>query len=348
MVSAQPGAPGGTELPCYDLFNGDADGLCALHQLRLHEPRKGTPITGVKRDIELVRRLPKGMALEVSVLDICFDRNVDAVREVLDNGGRVAYFDHHAASTLFEHPRLQVCIDRSADVCTALLVNRHLAGLDPQSAARCRDWAIVGAFGDNLLGVARTLAQRQGHGEQQTASLEHLGMLLNYNAYGESVEDLHMDPLALYQALQGFDNPLDFIEHSSAYALLRDGHVQDQHRLASVEPQHQDDRGEVFVLGGESWMRRLSGSLANQRVAMGHGRSVAVLTQRSDGGYLVSVRASSTCAEGADELCRRYPGGNGRRAAAGIDRLPESALERFLADFFRYAAGRLAADSCQA
>jgi len=33
----------------YDVFNGDADGICALHQLRLAEPREATLVTGVKR-----------------------------------------------------------------------------------------------------------------------------------------------------------------------------------------------------------------------------------------------------------------------------------------------------------
>ena len=35
----------------FDVFNGDADGICALIQLRLAEPRDTTLITGVKRDI---------------------------------------------------------------------------------------------------------------------------------------------------------------------------------------------------------------------------------------------------------------------------------------------------------
>ena len=38
----------------YDVFNGDADGICALIQLRLVEPRPdATLVTGVKRDIQL-------------------------------------------------------------------------------------------------------------------------------------------------------------------------------------------------------------------------------------------------------------------------------------------------------
>lgn len=42
----------------YDVFNGDADGICALHQLRLARPRpEAQLVTGVKRDIRLLRHL---------------------------------------------------------------------------------------------------------------------------------------------------------------------------------------------------------------------------------------------------------------------------------------------------
>jgi hypothetical protein len=40
-----------------DCFNGDADGLCALHQLRLAEPAESELVTGVKRDIQLLERI---------------------------------------------------------------------------------------------------------------------------------------------------------------------------------------------------------------------------------------------------------------------------------------------------
>ena len=42
----------------YDVFNGDADGICALQQLRLAEPRDAVLVTGVKRDIALLDRVP--------------------------------------------------------------------------------------------------------------------------------------------------------------------------------------------------------------------------------------------------------------------------------------------------
>ena len=54
----------------YDVFNGDADGLCALLQLRLAEPIESTLITGVKRDIELLKRVTVHKNDVVTVLDI--------------------------------------------------------------------------------------------------------------------------------------------------------------------------------------------------------------------------------------------------------------------------------------
>lgn len=46
----------GAPLPIY-AFNGDADGLCALQQLRLAEGADAVLVTGVKRDIHLLKRV---------------------------------------------------------------------------------------------------------------------------------------------------------------------------------------------------------------------------------------------------------------------------------------------------
>ena len=40
-----------------DVFNGDADGICALIQYRLAYPEKSTLVTGVKRDIKLLEKV---------------------------------------------------------------------------------------------------------------------------------------------------------------------------------------------------------------------------------------------------------------------------------------------------
>ena len=44
----------------FDVFNGDADGICALHQIRLAEPAESELVTGVKREIELLKRVRAG------------------------------------------------------------------------------------------------------------------------------------------------------------------------------------------------------------------------------------------------------------------------------------------------
>ena len=60
----------------YDAFNGDADGICALIQLRLDEPRPDARlVTGVKRDIQLLNKVEVQPGDRVTALDISFDKN---------------------------------------------------------------------------------------------------------------------------------------------------------------------------------------------------------------------------------------------------------------------------------
>ena len=53
-----------------DVFNGDADGVCALHQLRLHNPQESRLVTGVKRDTLLLKRIISARDSVLTVLDI--------------------------------------------------------------------------------------------------------------------------------------------------------------------------------------------------------------------------------------------------------------------------------------
>ena len=63
------------------------------------------------------------------------------------------------------------------------------------------------------------------------------------------------------------------------------------------------------------------------------GRAHAVVTEKDNGNYLVSVRAPLSNRQGAAELCMRFPTGGGRTAAAGINDLPRSELEAFVKAF---------------
>jgi hypothetical protein len=62
-------------------------------------------------------------------------------------------------------------------------------------------------------------------------------------------------------------------------------------------------------------------------------RAHAVLTEKSDRNYLVSVRAPLANKTGADELCMKFPTGGGRKAAAGINDLPAGQLAEFIDTF---------------
>jgi len=157
-------------------FNGDADGLCALQQLRLVDPRDATLVTGVKRDTGLLRRVSAAAGDEVTVLDVSLDQNRDDLQRILKAGASVRYFDHHYAGELPRHANFEAHIEEAPDVCTSTLVDRHLAG-------RHRSWAIVAAFGDNLPQLGTAMATKIGIPPATIATMERLGISLNYNAY---------------------------------------------------------------------------------------------------------------------------------------------------------------------
>jgi hypothetical protein len=58
-----------------------------------------------------------------------------------------------------------------------------------------------------------------------------------------------------------------------------------------------------------------------------------MLTENRDGSLLVSVRAPLLNRNGSDTLCRQFPSGGGRAAAAGINALPEAQLDAFIQAF---------------
>ncbi|MCW8827304.1 MAG: DHH family phosphoesterase, partial [Gammaproteobacteria bacterium] len=81
----------------YDIFNGDADGICALHQLRLQHPIDSTLITGLKRDINLLDQVIPEKGDQLTVLDISLDKNRAGVERVIEMGAELFYADHHFA-----------------------------------------------------------------------------------------------------------------------------------------------------------------------------------------------------------------------------------------------------------
>lgn len=312
-----------------DVFNGDADGLCALQQLRLAEPADSVLVTGVKRDVALLERVTAAPGDLVTVLDLSLEPNREALARLLEAGARVQYYDHHFPGNIPGHPHLAVRIDPSPMVCTGALVDRDLSG-------SYRPWAVVASFGDGLPELGQQLAAQCGLSETDAARLARLGECLNYNSYGTTVADLHVNPAELALALRPYRHPLEFVAESPAYPRLSGGFDEDMQCAARLRPEHETPAAAVFILPDAPWARRVIGVFAN-RVAREHPeRAHAILAPNSDGGYTVSVRAPAARPVGADELCRQFPSGGGRNAAAGINRLPTNDLQRFLTALSRH------------
>jgi len=310
----------------FDVFNGDADGICALHQLRLDEPRDSVLVTGVKRDIALLKQVPATAGDKITVLDISLDKNRTALRALLEHGVEVTYVDHHFAGDIPVHPALRAVIDTAPGTCTGLLVDDMLAG-------RFRAWAVVAAFGDNLAESALRTAAPLNLSEAQLTTLRELGECLNYNAYGDSVEDLFFHPAELYRQLHGYADPFHFIADSPVFATLKRGYAADMAMAHVLEPRWVYPGGTVYLLPDQPWARRVSGVFGNHLAQAEATLAHAVLTHKPDGGYIVSVRAPLSNPGGADDLCRQFESGGGRKSAAGINHLPENELKRFLALF---------------
>ena len=288
-------------------FNGDADGLCALQQLRLGGELAADVrlVSGVKRDIDLLRRVQAGPGERVTVLDISFDQNRADAARLLTAGAGLRYFDHHFAGDLPEHPAFEPFIDVAADVCTSLLVDRFLQG-------RFHRWAVAAAFGDGMPGPARALAERHGVAQEDLAA-----------------------------ELLPYDDPLAFVRLSPSFARLREGHAADMAAAASLEPWRVGEGASLYRLPAKPWARRVSGVLANQLAARDPQRALGLLSARADGDWTFSLRVPANASLEADAFCRGFATGGGRKRAAGINRLPGQALESFarrLLDSYPHAA----------
>ncbi len=311
----------------YDVFNGDADGICALHQLRLAEPvDDAILVTGVKREIDLLRRVSANAGDRVTVLDVSLDKNRDDLVRLLNIGASVLYVDHHFAGEIPASANLQTLIDTAPDVCTSLLVDAHLKG-------RFRPWAVAAAFGDNLHDAARRAAEPLDLSADQLDQLNELGTCLNYNGYGAALEDLFFPPDELYRKVRPYADPFAFIAEEPAYATLRDGYFADMGRAEALQPETAGEGYAVYLLPDTKWSRRVSGVYGNALARRFPERAHALLSEMPDGSFRVSVRAPKSRPEGADELCREFPTGGGRKAAAGINSLPAELYQPFVERF---------------
>ena len=320
----------------FDLFNGDADGIFSLLQLRQIEPRpKATLITGVKRDTRLFSRITNQTQSgdRITALDIGMARNAAGLASTLEAGAEIFFCDHHPTGDITQHDKLTVLMDTSAKTCTAYLIDQYLDGA---KAA----WAVCGAYGDNFQALAADIATERDL-SLPLSKLRELGELVNYNAYGMTIEDLHFHPQDLYKTLLAYPDPMAFLEDApGALDILRQGHRSDWEIAGSAREIHISNAGQILSLPASPASNRISGLFANALVDEEPDKAFAVLTRlgAEGGGYRVSVRAPlARKTLPANTFAAKFDGG-GRAEAAGIDLLTDEALSQFI-DAFDEAFG---------
>jgi hypothetical protein len=307
-----------------DIFNGDADGICALVQLRLAEPRDSELVTGIKRDINLLKRVQAEKGDKLTVLDISMEKNTKDLVRLLESGAEIFYADHHQPGEIPQHQALLAHIDMASTTCTSLIIDKFLK-------RQFHNWAITAAYGDNLTAVADELANEAGLSPMQKEELSSLGIYLNYNGYGANTEDLLFHPAELFKQCVAYSSPFEFIhENRAAYEKLSTGYNDDMRAGLTIAPKYQTDKLAVICLPDEKWARRVSGVLGNELANQFPDRAHAIVSVKDTDHYLVSLRAPNSDRSGADEIAGQFPTGGGRKAAAGINALPMNQLDQLI------------------
>ncbi|MEM7259928.1 MAG: acetyltransferase, partial [Pseudomonadota bacterium] len=183
--------------------------------------------------------------------------------------------------------------------------------------------------GDNLHRAAAQAAEPLQLSADQLAQLEELGTLLNYNGYGATVSDLFFAPDQLFLKLLPYPDPFDFIATDQTFVTLKEGFESDMSQAKAVNPAMATDDCAMFILPQASWSRRVGGVYGNELARENPDRAHALLSEIENDCFQVSVRAPLNRREGADELCRQFPSGGGRKAAAGINQLPRADIDNF-------------------
>jgi hypothetical protein len=307
-----------------DIFNGDADGICALVQLRLAEPRDSELVTGIKRDINLLKRVQAEKGDKLTVLDISMEKNTKDLVRLLESGAEIFYADHHQPGDIPQHKALSAHIDMASTTCTSLIIDKFLK-------RQFHYWAITAAYGDNLTAVADELANEAGLSPMQREELSSLGIYLNYNGYGANTDDLLFHPAELFKQCVTYSSPFEFIhENRAAYEKLSTGYNEDMRSGLTIAPKYQTDKLAVICLPDEKWARRVSGVLGNELANQFPDRAHAIVSVKDADHYLVSLRAPNSNRSGADEVAGQFPTGGGRKAAAGINALPIDQLDQLI------------------
>jgi hypothetical protein len=309
----------------YDIFNGDADGIFALAQLRKSDPKDSKLITGPKRDINLLRSLVDINNSTFTVLDISLEKNLEFIPKCIENNNIIDWTDHHRPGKFPTSNQLKTTIDTSPNVCTSILIDHRLNGEQ-------RAYAIAGAYGDNLHKEAETLGREFSREELNT--LKEVGEVVNYNGYGETLNDLNAHPKELYLDIMSYSSIFEFANNSELYKKIKNQKDQDTVEMNQTKVIHSSESGKCVLLPDSKASSRMSGIYSNELVFDEPNLAHAIFTTINNGKhYRISIRAPLNNPANADKLAAQFPDGGGRAKAAGINQLNKNDLDNFFTVF---------------
>ena len=136
----------------FDIFNGDADGIFALHQYRLTHPcDEQHLVTGPKRDIKLLSQLEGNVGSKLAVFDISLASNKSSLEAPIKATHTTIYFHHHFAGDIQEW-RFQV-LSILMDENPPGLLNQKQATAAITRVRNVYDFRTAADFGELELGI---------------------------------------------------------------------------------------------------------------------------------------------------------------------------------------------------
>ena len=308
----------------YYIFNGDADGIIATRIFSGINGGKNKFITGVKRDISLLKQVEHLQNQTISVFDIAIEKNLMALEKLLKNNCIIKWFDHHISKDIPNNRNFKPVLNTDPKVNTTWLVSNYQKKFTP--------WTVAGLFGDNMTKTALNIGQIIDLNNEQIELLKDFGELLNYNSYGEKLADLFFPPVEILKRTYDFTDIFDLIDQTDIYEILSEGRDKDLKKARNAEIIAPG----VIRFPNEAWAKRVIGiyanGISNREPEMAH----AVLVENKEMDFVVSVRSAINQEKNVAEFCSLFPTGGGRMKAGGINKLPKRKLESFLAAFHLY------------
>lgn len=310
-------------------FNGDADGICSVLQFIRSNFIIDSFFTSYKRDQALLRHGKTLKNANILVFDLELAKNIASVKKILDNGCNVTWFDHHGKD---EKNIFLGCANFSPNIDTSSNTNTSLIVYKFFNNSELLKWAIVGLFGDNIDNIALSYCKSLNLSAEEILILTDLGKLINYNSYGENLNDLIMDPYEILNQAKHFKDPITFNKQIGIVASLKQNSLEDLESALS----HYKEGDNIVFLPNLPWAKRVYGMFGNYLTKYSSTEPFAVLVDIGEDNYLVSVRAPLTNPIGAGDLCSLFPTGGGRGGAGGINRLHKDYLNKFIQAFQRH------------